>query len=133
MSQPGGGEVPAEESTSSKTSIEEEKRGMEGDNRGNPTSRSSQVVCVILSSEVPHFDTAISPSRCQEFSTRGKTVKATERNWASVDASESSGHLEKIDFQHMAFIFLKKITSVFSSFFPSSTGVHVHSLTKPDL
>ena len=96
MSQPGGGEVPAEESTPSKASIEEEKRGVEGDYRGNPASWCSQVVRVILSSQVPHLDTAISSSCRQEFSTRGETVKVTERNWAGVDASESSGHLEKI-------------------------------------
>ena len=98
MSQPGGGEVPAEESTPSKASIEEEEGGVEGDYRGNPASWCSQVVCVILSSQVPHLDTAISSSCRQEFSTRGETVKVTERNWAGVDASESSGHLKMIVF-----------------------------------
>merc|ERR1719234_1574091 len=86
-------EVPAEQSTSSKTGIEEEERGVEDYYRGNPTSGRSQVVCVILSSQVPLLDAAISSSSSQEFSPRGKPVKSAERNWPSVDASESSCNL----------------------------------------
>merc|ERR1719234_1744899 len=86
-------EVPAEEATSSKTGIEEEERGVEDNYRGNPTSWSSQVVCVILSGQVPHLDAAISSSSSQKFSTGGKPMKSAERNWASVDTSESSCNL----------------------------------------
>ena len=120
MSQSRGGEVPAEETAPSKASIEEEERRVEGYHRGNSTSRRPQVVCVILSSQVPNLrtfvhgysvkylstqhevttycvndlDTSISSSRSQEFPTRCKSMKPTECNGAGVDASEGSSHLQ---------------------------------------
>ena len=55
MSKSGGGEIPAEETSPSKTGIDEETGGMEGDDRGNSSAWSAKIVCVVLSCQVPHL------------------------------------------------------------------------------